>query len=242
VYARGLAGSAVLLLACNGVADVSREPPPPGLPWVGAAFDVRLGVAGTTCAATGLPWTSVFSQATVVQSGARITLTLQHAGDSGSRDVVLDGCVVETEAGGFALRLSGSVRAAALQGEATCALRLSMPAALGRAIDSAEAAAAVDGAAVAPLSETADAWLAAGCPAAIGKGDDYPSFDLPLCADGGLRGTIGAELAWAGAACHAGEPCALELAFDGVLAAPHPDEPAGAVRGGVCAAQSVDTR
>ncbi|MCK6571873.1 hypothetical protein L6V77_12355 [Myxococcota bacterium] len=239
---RGLAGSAVLLVACNGAGDAAREPPPAGLPWVGEAFDLRIGVAATTCAATGLPWASTFSQAIVVQSGARVTLTLQHAADFEVRDVELDGCVVETGAGAFALRLSGSARAAALQGEATCAVRLSLPAALGRAIDSAEAAAALEGTAVAPLGATEDAWLAAGCPAATGGADDYPAFDLPLCADGGLRGTVSAELAWAGAACHAGEPCTLELAFDGVLAAPHPDEPAGAVRGGVCAAQGIDTR
>ena len=72
---RGLAGSAVLLVACNGAGDAAREPPPAGLPWVGEAFDLRIGVAATTCAATGLPWASTFSQAIVVQSGARVTLT-----------------------------------------------------------------------------------------------------------------------------------------------------------------------
>jgi hypothetical protein len=235
--------SAVALLAgCTGVGETPREPPPPGLPWVGAAFDVRIGVTAVTCDATSLPWSSTFSTGTVTQSGDRVTLTFEHPNDPEVRDVVLDGCVVATGPGAFALRLSGSARAAALQGEATCAVRLSLPAALGRVVDAAEAAAALDGAAASPAGTTESAWLAAGCPAATGSADDYPAFDLPLCADGALRGTVEAELAWSGAACHEGAPCTVTLAFDGVLAAPHPDEPAGALRGGACEAQAAETR
>ncbi len=231
---RFLVGALAAAAGCNGAADAALEPPPAGLPWVGAAYDVRIGVAATTCGATGLPWSSTFSTATVEQSGVRIRLTIRAGGDDAIRDVVLDGCVVESAPGVYALRLSGTTRAAALQGEAACAVRLSLPGGLGRSIDAAEAAAELDGVAATTLGTTEDAWQAAGCPAAVGTADDYPAFDLPLCADGGLRGTVEAQLAWAGAACHAGEPCTLRLAFDGVLAAPHPDEPPDALRGGEC--------
>jgi hypothetical protein len=220
------------LLSCGSGEATTGSPPPEGFPWLARSFSLRTEIAVVDCPATRAPWAPGFAVLMLVQEGTRVTATLE-AADETARAIALEGCLVDAGEGRFALRLSGSTRSTATAGESGCSARLALPVSLGVAVDRVEAAARAAGESGTSLEAEESAWLAAGCPAP----DDstaYPHFELAVCDTGELSGTVDAQLAWSGAACHEGAPCTLGLAIEAFVATPHPGPPAGALLGGPC--------
>ena len=225
-----IALSALSLVACRGSGEDLLSPPPAGVPWLARKLAFTSEILGGTCLTQGSDFILTGPVGTLEQDGRRVTLSFSPEDpDSTARPLTVRGCVVGDATSGFQLRLSGLNRSGVSQGAAPCFVRLALPEALGAAVDVDESQARASGAAASAHGTDEGAWLAHGC-----KGDEVDYFELCVCENGTLRGETEAQLAWFGAACHAGPPCTLSLRFRGVKTEDHPDLPPGALLGVPC--------
>lgn len=220
-------------LACGSAGEAKREPPPEGLPWLAESFDISVEAAGDACGGLATGFVAARSTGSLVQTDDRVVLTLETALDPEVRPLTLRGCVVGDAARGFQLRLEGANHATSTEGGAACTARVSLPAALGELADAAALEASRTGDVTTPLGTAEDAWLAAGCPAEAEAGAWVPAFEVSVCEDGHLDGTLDAQISLTGSGCHAPPPCSLGLRLTGAVALPAP-APEGALIGGPC--------